>query len=43
MEVAFEDSQKIDQDKLHEFVEVWTRLDPSAGLYVQSQLAFAHR
>lgn len=32
MEVALGDSQKIDQDKLNEFVQVWTTLDPGAGL-----------
>jgi hypothetical protein len=31
IEVTTEESQKIDQDKLNEFVEVWTKLDPSAG------------
>ena len=40
MEVALGDSQKIDQDKLNEFVQVWTTLDPGAGLCVQARPAF---
>jgi len=31
MEVALGDSKTIDQEKLNEFVEVWTELDPDAG------------
>ena len=32
IEVVSGDSQTIDEEKLNEFVEVWTKLDPHAGV-----------
>ena len=32
MEVVSGDSKTVDEEKLNEFVEVWTKLDPNAGV-----------
>ena len=36
MEVTSGDSATIDEEKLNEFVEVWTKLDPDAGSICKS-------